>query len=276
MMLPMSSRSRRVAPACLRAVIALAATAAGSACAKPAVRPPADPAHRLKVVRSYPHDPRAFTQGLLLVDGKLYESTGLFGRSSLRRVDLASGQVELAARLPAELFGEGLALVGQRLFQLTWKNGVVLVWDLATLKKQAEISYEGEGWGLCFDGRQLIMSDGTDRLTRRNAQTFVREGEVHVRLAGRSLTKLNELECAGNTIYANVWQDDHIARIDGRTGEVTAWIDAARLLAPAEAASADVLNGIAMDSSGRLFVTGKLWPRLFEVMVVPKSKAEVR
>jgi glutamine cyclotransferase len=277
MMWPMLLRSPRVLASCLRAVVALAATAAGSACAKPAARPATPPPYGLKVVRSYPHDPRAFTQGLLLADGKLFESTGLFGRSSLRRVDLTSGQVEVAVSLPAELFGEGLALVGQRLFQLTWKNGIVLVWDLATMKKLAELRYEGEGWGLCFDGRQLIMSDGTDRLTRRNPATFAREGEVRVRLAGRPLHKLNELECSGDTLYANVWQDNHIARIDGRTGEVTAWIDASRLLDHAEAASADVLNGIAaMGTSGRMLVTGKLWPRLFEVEVVPLAKHEVK
>jgi glutamine cyclotransferase len=277
MMRAMSLRFGRMPLPGLRAVVALAATAAASVCAKPAPRPPAAPAYRLKVVRSYPHDPRAFTQGLLFVDGRLYESTGLFGRSSLRRVDLASGQVELAANLPAELFGEGLALVGQRLFQLTWKNGVVLVWDVATLQKQAEFTYEGEGWGLCFNGRQLIMSDGSDKLTRRNATTFAREGEIAVRLSGRPLPSLNELECAGDVIYANVWQDNHIARIDGRTGAVTAWIDAAGLLEPAEAAGTDVLNGIAaVGGSGRLLVTGKLWPRLFEVEIVPATKVEVK
>jgi glutamine cyclotransferase len=277
MMRAMSSRFGRVPFAGLRAVVVLAATAAASVCAKPAPRPPAVPAYRLKVVRSYPHDPRAFTQGLLFFDGRLYESTGLFGRSSLRRVDLASGHVELAVNLPAELFGEGLALVGQRLFQLTWKNGVALVWDRATLQKQAEFTYEGEGWGLCFNGRQLIMSDGSDTLARRNATTFAREGTLAVRLAGRPLPNLNELECAGDVIYANVWQDNHIARIDGRTGEVTAWIDAAGLLEPSEAASADVLNGIAaVGGSGRLLVTGKLWPRLFEVEIVPATKVEVK
>jgi glutamine cyclotransferase len=256
---------------------ALVAVAAASVCAKPAARPSSPPAVRLKVVRSYPHDPRAFTQGLLFLDGKLYESTGLYGRSSIRRVDLASGQVELSANLPAGLFGEGLARVGQRLFQLTWKNGVVLVWDLATLKKETEFAYEGEGWGLCFDGRHLIMSDGTDRLVRRNPTSFAREGELHVRLAGRPLANLNELECAGDVIYANVWQDEHLARIDGKSGEVTAWIDASGLLERSEAAAADVLNGIATaGSDGRLFLTGKLWPRLFEVEIVPATKAEVR
>jgi glutamine cyclotransferase len=277
MMRFMSSRPRRAVSGAMPVAALFLAMASAPVCAKPAARPAAPLAFRLKVVRSYPHDPRAFTQGLLFLDGKLYESTGLLGRSSVRRVDLASGQAEVQSSLPAELFGEGLAQVGQRLFQLTWKNGVVLVWDLSTLKKQAELVYEGEGWGLCFNGRQLIMSDGSDRLTRRNATTFAKEGEVHVRLAGRPLVNLNELECAGDLIYANVWQDNHIARIDARNGEVTAWIDASGLLAPAEAAAADVLNGIAeMPSTGHLLVTGKLWPHLYEVEIVAATKDEAR
>jgi glutamine cyclotransferase len=241
-------------------------------CAKPAVRPPATAYLRLKVIRTYPHDPRAFTQGLLLLDGKLYESTGLFGRSSIRRVDLASGLVERMASLPAGLFGEGLALVGQRLFQLTWKNHKVLVWDLDTMHQQTEISYHGEGWGLCFDGRHLVMSDGSDRLALRDPASFAREGELHVRLAGEPLGNLNELECTDSVIYANVWQDNHIARIDARTGVVTGWIDASGLLDAREARSADVLNGIAESSTGHLLVTGKLWPHLYEVDLVPAGK----
>jgi glutamine cyclotransferase len=268
----MPSPSQRLALA--GAVLAMATA---SVCAKPATRPAALPTARLKVVRVYPHDPRAFTQGLLFLDGKLYESTGLFARSSVRRVDLASGKVELEAKLPSELFGEGLAQVGQRLFQLTWKNGKVLVWDLASLTKQREFAYEGEGWGLCFDGRQLVMSDGTDKLTLRNPATFAKEGEIPVRLAGRPLANLNELECVGGAIFANVWQDNHIARIDAASGDVTAWIDATGLLDGNETAGADVLNGIAdMPSTGHLLVTGKLWPHLFEVEVVSAAKTEVR
>jgi glutaminyl-peptide cyclotransferase len=232
---------------------------------------------RLKVVRVFPHDPRAFTQGLLFLDGKLYESTGLNGRSSVRRVDLTSGQVEQESKLPAELFGEGLARVGQRLIQLTWKNRKALVWDLATLDKESEFAYDGEGWGLCFDGRHLVMSDGSDKLTWRNPSTFAKEGEIHVRLAGRPLANLNELECTGSAVYANVWQDNHIARIDAKSGEVTAWIDASGLLDPSETAAADVLNGIAeMASTGHLLVTGKLWPHLYEVEVVPDAKGGAR
>jgi glutamine cyclotransferase len=251
--------------------------AAASVCAKPAGRPPSPANFRLKVVRTFPHDARAFTQGLLFLDGKLYESTGLFARSSVRRVDLASGQVEQVSNLPAELFGEGLARVGQRLFQLTWKNQKVLVWDLATLHKQTEFAYDGEGWGLCFDGRRLVMSDGSDKLALRNPSTFAKEGELRVRLAGQPLANLNELECVGPVLYANVWQDNHIARIDAKTGEVTGWIDASGLLDPSESAGADVLNGIAdMASTGHLLVTGKLWPHLYEVEIVPLTKVEAK
>jgi len=273
----MPARSQRPFPSILCATVVALVVAAASVCAKPAARAPSPPAFRLKVVRVYPHDVRAFTQGLLLLDGKLYESTGLNGRSSVRRVDLTSGQVEQESRLSADFFGEGLARVGQRLIQLTWKNRKALVWDLATLKKESEFSYDGEGWGLCFNGRHLVMSDGSDSLTFRNPTTFAKEGEIRVRLAGRPLANLNELECTGNVVYANVWQDNHIARIDAKTGEVTAWIDASGLLDPSEAAGADVLNGIAeMATTGHLLVTGKLWPHVYEVEMVPDAKGEAR
>lgn len=271
----MSRAGRRNRPAPLYFIPVVAALMAASVCAKPAPRRPSPAELRLKVVHVYPHDSRAFTQGLLVVDGKLYESTGLYGRSSLRRVDLASGMVEQQVALPPELFGEGLARVGQRLIQLTWKNGKALVWDLDGLKKLAEFSYEGEGWGLCFDGKRLVMSDGSNRLTFRDPATFAKVGEIAVRRNGSPLGNLNELECARGTVYANVWQDSHIARIDAATGEVTGWIDASGLLDAREAASVDVLNGIAeMELSGHLLVTGKLWPSLFEVEIVPMGKGD--
>jgi glutaminyl-peptide cyclotransferase len=270
----MSFRSPRRASRALRLAIVGLASVGSAVCAKPAASPAPVPAFHLKVVRSYPHDPQAFTQGLLFLDGKLYESTGLHGRSTVRRVDLESGQVERESKLAADLFGEGLARVGQRLIQLTWKNGKALVWDLASLQKVGEMAYEGEGWGLCFDGHHLVMSDGSDKLYRRNPTSLAKEGEIAVRLAGRPLRNLNELECAADAIYANVWQDNHIARVDPKTGTVTAWIDASGLLEPGESGSADVLNGIAEMRSGRLLVTGKLWPRLFEVEIVPGGSSE--
>jgi glutaminyl-peptide cyclotransferase len=265
-------RAPTVALHILATMVVMSATVVCAKSTKPSTLPPT---YRLKVVHVYPHDRNAFTQGLLFIDGKLYESTGLYGRSSIRRVDLTSGQVEAESKLPGELFGEGVARVGQRLIQLTWTNRKALVWNLATLKKEAEFNYEGEGWGLCYDGRHLIMSDGSDKLLRRNPTTFAVEGELRVRLGTRPLLHLNELECVGSVIYANVWQDDHIARIDGNTGLVTAWIDASGLLDPTEAKDVDVLNGIAeMSTTGHLLVTGKLWPHLFEVEIITAGKAE--
>ena len=261
--------------ACRATAVASAALWALAACARPAARAvqPAPAAQlRLKVVRTFPHDPGAFTQGLLFLEGKFYESTGLYGRSSLRRVDPDSGVVERGVDLPADLFGEGLARVGGRLVQLTWKNRRALVWNLATLRKEREISYQGEGWGLCFDGRHLIMSDGSETLALRDPESFAKVGEIVVRRAGQPLRNLNELECLEGIVYANVWQNSHIARIDARTGEVTGWIDASGLLRPDEAHAADVLNGIAyLPATGHLAVTGKLWPRIFEVEIVPAA-----
>lgn len=277
-MRPMVLSPRRRKANLRRLAVALVATSATSVCAKQAAPVHSSPEQlRVKIIRVYPHDPKAFTQGLVFLDGSVYESTGLYGRSTLRRVDLASGQVERETRLPESFFGEGLAQVGQRLIQLTWKNHKALVWDLSTFHKQGEISYEGEGWGLCFDGRQLVMSDGSDRLLLRNPTTFAREGEIRVRLSGQPLANLNELECVGDVVYANVWQDNHIARIDARTGIVTGWIDASGLLAMHEAQSADVINGIArMSTTGHLLITGKLWPHVYEVDLLPAGKNEAR
>jgi len=273
----MLSNRRRIFSAVLLGTVAAAALIATGVCAKPSVGRSTVAQLRLRVLRTYPHDTRAFTQGLLMFDGKLYESTGLHGRSSVRRVDLASGVVEVQTPLPAELFGEGLARVGQRLIQLTWKNGKALVWDVGTLSKVAEFSYDGEGWGLCFDGKRLVMSDGSDRLSFRNPTTFEREGELRVRRDGRPVGNLNELECVGGLVYANVWQDNHIARIDASTGVVTGWIDATGLLDRDSAGAADVLNGIAViEGTGNLLVTGKLWPSLYEAEIVPVTKDEVK
>jgi len=234
---------------------------------------------RVNVVVTHPHDPRAFTQGLVYQDGTLYEATGLYGRSSIRRVDLASGEVLASEDLPREYFGEGLALVGDRFFQLTWENGVALERRREDLSVLREIPYEGEGWGLCYDGTRLVMSDGSADLFFRNADTFELEGHIGVTLDGEPLDQLNELECVDGLIYANVWQSDYIARIDPSTGRVTAWIDTAlhegspegaRMLEPSDAEHADVLNGIAYVPERRRFlVGGKEWPHLFEVEFVP-------
>lgn len=224
------------------------------------------------MIRSFEHDPGAFTQGLLFHEGKLYESTGLAGHSSLRRLNLQTGAVEVKVPLESTLFGEGLARVDGLLYQLTWKEQRALVWDLATFKRKQEFGYEGEGWGLCFDGKSLVMSDGSDRLARRDPRTFEKIGELAVRSGGAPVVNLNELECVGDAVYANIWQQPHIARIDARTGDVTGWIDAAGLLTPEEYRAADVLNGIAhLQGSSRFIITGKRWPRAFEVEFAPVS-----
>jgi glutamine cyclotransferase len=238
----------------------------------PAPSSPAAPESlRVKVVRSFFHDPGAFTQGLVFHAGWLYESTGLVGQSSLRRVDLATGAVAAQVPLHPPLFGEGLAVAEGRLVQLTWREGRALLWSADRLAPEGEFQYAGEGWGLCFDGRQLVMSDGSDRLLRRDVRTFQPVGAISVRSASGPVHRLNELECVGDTIYANVWQTSRIARIDARTGDVTAWIEAAGLLTPAEARRANALNGIAhLPSSGHFVLTGKLWPRAFEVEFVAR------
>lgn len=221
---------------------------------------------RARVIAVYPHDPEAFTQGLLWDAGWLIESTGLYGESSVRRVELASGRVERQATLPAHQFGEGLARVGELLVQLTWREGVARVLDAASLELVAEHDYPGEGWGLCFDGDRLVMSDGSDLLTLRDPTSFADVGRLRVTLEGSPLGRLNELECVEGSVWANVWGTDWIVRIDPITGAVRAIVDASGLLAPADRARADVLNGIAFDPERRVFLlTGKLWPTLYAV-----------
>jgi glutaminyl-peptide cyclotransferase len=216
-----------------------------------------------------PHDRSAFTQGLLIHAGAYYESTGMQGQSSLRHVDIESGKVLRRVDLERPHFGEGLALVGEELFQLTWTEGKAFVYDVFSFRRVRELSYAGEGWGLCFDGVHLVMSDGSDRLTFRDPRTFAVVRELSVTAAGKPLRRLNELECVGETIYANVWTTEEIAAIDRAGGRVTAMIDASGLLTPAEDRGTDVLNGIAHDKrSGRFFITGKYWPKVFEVEFV--------
>lgn len=225
---------------------------------------------KVHVLAEHPHDPGAFTQGLVWYKGKLFESTGQFGQSSVRRVHLQDGAVEQVTSLPADLFGEGLAEFDHTLVQLTWKNGKALYWNLATLQMVKEVAYAGDGWGLCFDGARLVMSDGTERLTFRDPKTFAETGHVDVRKDGTPLRNLNELECVDGQVYANLWQYEIIARINPETGQVTGWIDAANLLSAADRRGTDVLNGIAyVPETKRFLVTGKNWPKLFEVQFVP-------
>lgn len=229
------------------------------------------PVYGYRVVRSYPHDPRAFTQGLIYVDGFLYEGTGLYGYSTVRRVELESGQVLDQHALDAGLFGEGLALFGEHLVQLTWRSGIGLVYDRRSLAQVDQFEYATEGWGLTQDGRRLIMSDGTSQLYFLDPQTYAESGQLTVRDQDIPVSNLNELEWVDGEIFANVWQTDRIARISPQSGAVVGWINLAGLLrAEDRHQPVDVLNGIAYDpATHRLFVTGKLWPLLFEIEPVP-------
>jgi len=265
-----------------------------------------------EVLSVRPHDPESWIQGLILHDGFLYESAGLYGQSSLRQVDPETGEVQLFLPLPEQVFAEGLALVDDHLFQLTWREQVAFRINLSAFTERAELDvavfeYEGEGWGLCYDGQHLYMSDGSDTLALRDPETFEVEETLQVTYAGTPLSelvydgesigapvttpnpapsatpaaivgervdRLNELECVADSIYANVWQTDFIYRIDNATGEVTAQIDATGLLDEDERADADVLNGIVyLPDSDTFLITGKLWPKMFEVVFVPAEGA---
>lgn len=236
----------------------------------PANLPPQAPVYGFNVVRAYPHDHSAFTQGLTFDDqGVLYEGTGQRGQSSLRRVELSSGAVLQRHELPTSLFGEGITVFGDRIFQLTWQAGRAFVYDKARFSILREFTYRTEGWGLTHDGQRLIMSDGTATLYFLNPDTFAETARLTVRDHRGPVIRLNELEYVRGEILANIWQTDRIARIDPRTGHVTGWIDLTGLLQSGDRRQpVDVLNGIAYDPrTGRLFVTGKWWPKLFEIIL---------
>ncbi len=231
-----------------------------------------------EVIKAYPHDGTAFTQGLIYVDGTLYESTGLNGQSSIRKVDLATGKVLQKQSVDPAHFAEGLTEWDGKLIQLTWQSGIGFIYDRATLRLKGTFNYSGEGWGLTHDGNRLILSDGSANLRFLNPDSFREIGRVVVRDHGAPVQDLNELEFVKGEVYANVWHTNRIARISPATGEVLGWIDLSglisqRLLPHSEA----VLNGIAYDSANdRLFVTGKLWPKLFEIRVSPNAGGPVR
>lgn len=227
------------------------------------------PIYGYRVVNTYPHDPTAFTQGLIYRDGILYESTGLNGQSTLRKVRLETGEVLQRRTVDARYFAEGLTDWGGQLLQLTWQANLGFVYDLGTFERVRTFDYAGEGWGLAHDDARLILSDGTDTLRFLDPATFREIGRVAIRAAGRPVTELNELEVVRSEVFANIWQSDRIARIAPDTGMVTGWIDLAGLMPATERLDVDaVLNGIAYDRQGdRLFVTGKLWPKLFEIAV---------
>jgi len=223
------------------------------------------------VVHTYPHDHDAFTQGLQVVDGVFYEGTGLNGRSSIRKVKIETGEVLQKRDVPQQYFGEGITVRGSELFQLTWQSGVVLVYDRQTLAPKRQHKYTGEGWGLTQDKSSLIMSDGSEYIRFIDPAGFKEKSRVRVTAAGAPLKNLNELEYVKGEIYANVWQTDYVARIDPASGKVNGYIDFRGLLTAREREGTDVMNGIAYDeATDRLFITGKLWPRVFEVRVTRK------
>lgn len=233
-----------------------------------AQRAAATPVYGYTVVNSFPHDPQAFTQGLIYRDGVLYESTGLNGQSSLRKVRLETGEVLQRISIDGRYFAEGLTDWGNRLIQLTYTTKIGFVYDLSTFALQRTFDYTGQGWGLTHDRRRLIMSDGTPALRFLDPESFRETGRVTVTDGSKPIENLNELEWVKGEVFANVWLTDRIAIIEPQSGRVSAWLDLAGIRGPVRAASDDVLNGIAYDAArDRLFVTGKLWPRIYEIRI---------
>ena len=274
--------SGRVLPTLLAGLgLALLAGCDGKPAAAPAPPPPARaepvepaaPLYTYQVVNTWPHDRAAFTQGLVYLGGNFIETTGLNGSSSLRRVEPQTGRVLQKVGLAAEFFGEGMTVLGDKIFQVTWQNQKGFVYRLDSFAAAGEFSYTGEGWGLTTDGSALILSDGTSDLRFLDPTTFKVTRTVSVTLQGQPLRQLNELEWIKGEIWANLWQTPLVARIEPATGHVLGLIDFTGLLAPADRdANTDVLNGIAYDpATDRIFITGKNWPKLFEVRVVPKK-----
>ena len=226
-----------------------------------------------RVIHTYPHDPQAYTQGLVYQDGHVYESTGLNGRSTLRMVDLETGRVLQSSPVPEKYFAEGLDCWRGTLIQLTWQSHIAFVYDRFSFRLLRTLHYAGEGWGLTDDGKNMILSDGTANLRFLDPSTFREVRRITVKDRGTPVTELNELEYVHGQIYANVWHTDRIARISPATGQVLGWIDLTGLLPPGSVSDPEaVLNGIAYDAiHDRLFITGKLWPKLFEIKVVPEK-----
>jgi glutamine cyclotransferase len=234
----------------------------------------AAPVYGYKVVRSYPHDTGAFTEGLFWLNGHLYESTGLEGRSSIRKVELATGKVVQRRNIPAAYFGEGIVAWKGKLIELTWRNQIGFTYDLGTFKQTGVFRYPGEGWALTRDDNRLIMSDGTAQLRFLDPKTLKETGRLSVTDGGKPVANLNELEWVKGEIWANIWQTERIARVDPKTGKVKAWIDLTGILDMRSPGpdQPDVLNGIAYDAAkDRVFVTGKFWPRLYEIKLVRKA-----
>jgi glutaminyl-peptide cyclotransferase len=226
---------------------------------------------RADVIHVLPHDRASFTQGFELAGDTLYEGTGKHGASVLRALDPRTGQVRQEARLPTNLFGEGITVAGDRIWQLTWQEGVAIERDRTSLRELRRVRYQGEGWGVCYDGRRLVMSDGSGTLTFRDPGTFAVTGEIAVTRGGAGVSELNELECVGGEVWSNVWGSDELLRIDAATGRVTGVVDAAGLLPADERAGTDVLNGVAaVPGTDEFLLTGKNWPHVYRVRFVPR------
>ncbi|MBB5956522.1 glutamine cyclotransferase [Saccharothrix tamanrassetensis] len=237
---------------------------ASAACTTPPSGPE-QPRKGVEVLGTIPHDTSAFTQGLELVDGVLYEGTGLEGQSELRRLDPTTGEVKQQVELPSPLFGEGVTVVGAHIWQITWRDGIAIRRDRETLAEVKRVTYDGEGWGLCRDGGRLVMSDGTEELRFRDPETFDETGRVTVKRNGIPLVRINELECVGGRVWANLWQSDEVVQIDPNSGDVLATVDLSPLR-PADVPKSDVLNGIAaVPGTDEFLVTGKNWPTIFRV-----------
>ena len=259
-----TSRSARFSEAAAPSSGVSSAPSPARASTAPAVR-----TLRVDVLREFSHERDAYTQGLLWWNDQLFESTGRIGDSTLRRLDPQTGEVRQRIDIAPQYFGEGLALVDQRLIMLTWRAERAFIYDRDSFELLDTFRYQGEGWGLCLDGNRLVMSDGTDRLTFRDPVTFESIGEQRVQLRGEPLYRLNELECVDGAVYANVWEEDFFVRIDLDTGFVTDYIDAAGLLQGDDLIGSEVLNGIAYDPAAETFyITGKWWPKMFEVRFV--------
>jgi glutaminyl-peptide cyclotransferase len=223
------------------------------------------PVLRVTALAEIPHDPTAYTEGLQSDGPALYESTGQVGQSQLRELDPKTGAVLRAVPLPPDFFGEGLAVVGDRIWQLTWHNGVAIEWDKTTFTQLRQVPMNGDGWGLCFDGKRLVRSDGTDQLRFHDPASFAETGSLSVTYQGKPFSGLNSLDCAAGQLWANVFQTDQVARIDPGTGKVIALANAVGLLDNVRRKNADVLNGIADAGNGEFFLTGKYWPAMFRV-----------
>jgi glutamine cyclotransferase len=248
------------------------AESAAATATPPAANTPAVKLYTYKIVNTWPHDRSAFTEGLTYLNGTFLESTGLNGHSTLRRVDPTSGRVLQQVNLPAEIFGEGMTVLGDKVFQVSWRNQKGFIYRLGDFAPAGDFTYTGEGWGLTTDGQSLILSDGTNQIRFLDPLSFKVTRTIRVVTQNQPLPMLNELEWVKGELYANVWQTHFVARIDPVTGNVLGLVDFTGLLPPADYNSdTDVLNGIAYDPAGdRLFVTGKNWPKLFEVQLVPR------